>query len=91
MDSKSMFPKLSGMVGRGLENVLGGQKTSKNLFFCLRVAHSAVRGQILTSAGISRISLVLVLSLGPGSPETFSGQVDMLLGGRGPILKIFTE
>ena len=64
MDEKSMFPKLSGMVGKGLGHVLGGQKTSKNVFFRLRVAHSGDRGQILTSAEISCISLILVLLLG---------------------------
>ena len=37
------------------------------------------------------IEVILVLPLDPGSPETFSGQVDMFLGGRGPILKIFAD
>ena len=42
MDSESIFPKLSGMVGKWLGKVVGGQKTSKNVFFCPRVAHSGV-------------------------------------------------
>ena len=36
-------------------------------------------------------ALPVLLPIGPGSPETFSGQVDMFLGGPGPILKKFSH